>query len=180
MKKQYIIIAFITIILFIASGIYFSQSTWESTAGSNGYYNKDTYLEGGIGRSMYSKDVRIHYDYIIESGGIRYEILDESGNVIYELEVTESGSGYITFDNETPKLYYEREYALTEDTIAYSNISFELRYSNFEMLLKAINRWSNYDLFSDNFPNKRFFVDTDTPFPSFAYESIWYPKESQE
>lgn len=179
MKKQLIITAFIIIILIVA-GIYFSQSTWEECAGGEGYYSKDTYLDGGTGRSMYSKDVRIYYNYVIESGGLRFELLDEFGNVVYELEATESCSGYITFDNKTPILYYEREYALTEDTIAHSVKAFELRYSNFEMLLKTINRWTNYNLFGDNFPDKGFFNTPDTPFPSFAYESIWYPKESQE
>lgn len=180
MKKRTIVIIIIIALFCLVAGIYFSQSTWEECAGGEGGYSIDTYLDGGTGRHMYSKDVRIYYNYVIESGGLRFELLDELGNVAYELEVTESCSGYITFENETPVLYYEREYALTEDTIANSVTSYELRYSNFEMLLKTINRWANYNLFDDDFFDKRFFDTPDTPFPSFAYESKWYPKESQE
>ena len=180
MKKRTIVIISIITILFITSGIYFSQSTWEERGSGEGYYSKDTYLDGGTGRHMYSKNVRIYYDYIIESGGLRFELLDESGNVVYELEVTESCSGYITFDNEIPELYYEREYALTEDTIAHSFTSSELKYSNWEMFLKTLNRWTNYSLLDDDFANKGFSVPSDIPYPSWAYESIWHSKESQE
>lgn len=180
MKKRIILIISIITILFVTGGIYFSQSTWEERESGEGSYSKDTYLDGGTGRHMYSDNVRIYYDYIIESGGLRFELLDESGNVVYELEVTESCSGYITFDNKTPTLYYDREYALTEDTIAHSFTSFELRYNNFEMLLKAINRWANYELLDDDFANKGFRVPSDTPFPAWVYENIRYPKESQE
>ncbi|MBQ4524167.1 MAG: hypothetical protein IJA10_14635 [Lachnospiraceae bacterium] len=180
MRKRPIILILITLIICIIAGIYFSQSIWEKRAGSEGYYSKDTYLEGGTGRHMYSKDVRIHYNYIIESGGLKYEILDEFGNVVYELEVTESCSGYITFDNETPILYYESEYALTEDTIAHSTIAFEVRYSNWEMFLITLNSWLNLDLLDDDFITKGYSNTPDTPFPAWVYENIRYPKESQE
>ena len=109
MKKYITIILsaiiLIVILLFIVGFIYFSKRKWISIDGGEGNYSKSTYLYGGTGCGMYFDEVRIYYDFIIESGIIRYELLDENGNVVYEIEADENCNGYITFENETPKLY---------------------------------------------------------------------------
>lgn len=177
-KKKIIIISSI-IILFIIACIYFSQSTWEEHGGGEGSYSKDTYLDGGLGRHMYSKDTKIYYEFTIKSGGIRYELLDENGNVVRQIDATETCSGYITFDNETPVLYYEHERALSEDTIAHTNTTYYVKFSNLDKLLIKLDRLSGYRLLDDDFQDKGFSVSSDIDFPSWMND-IWFSPNSQE
>lgn len=156
------------VLVLITSCIYFPQTSWYERAGSEGDFSKDTYLCGGIGCDMFSENTRIYYSYIIESGAIRFELLDENGKVVYELETNESGSGYITFDNKEPTLYYEHLYALSKDTVAHTSMSYEIKFNNFEKFLQKINSWSNEKLLGENWGYANYQVDM--KFPSWVYE----------
>lgn len=172
MKKHIPIILIVTS-LFIVGCIYFPQTEWVSIAGGEGNFSKDTYLFGGTGYGMYFDEVRIYYNFIIESGMIRYELLDKNGNVVYEIEAEESCDGYITFDNETPELYYDRIYTLSEDTIADTYTTVEVLRSNFEKLLRKIRTLSDDKLFKNKFNDDIYFTVPDTEWPSWTKGVTW-------
>lgn len=153
-RKKTVIILLSGIIILIGLIIYFSQKQWYNRDGWEGCYSKDTYLIGGVGNHEYSKNTRIHYTYVIESGGMHFELKDEDGNIIYEVDITESGDGYITFENNEPMTYYDHEYALSDDTVAYVDTYVQVQKSNFEMFLHRLNQMTNYKLFGYDFENK--------------------------
>lgn len=150
-KIRIIIILSIIVILLVILIIYFSQMKWYNRYGWEGHYSSDTYLVGGVGSNEYSKNTRLHYSYVIESGGMHLELKDVDGNIVYEVDVTETGDGYIAFDYDTPVTYYEQEYALTDDTVAYSDCYLQVKRSNFRMFLRELNIMTNYKLFGPDF-----------------------------
>lgn len=118
--------------------VYLTRTQWSAVFGSEGNFSKDTYLGGGTGKHEYTKHIKIHYQYIIIAGSMRFELTDESGQVVYGMDITESCEGEITFDNEIPQVYYDHEYALSEDTVAYSSLEWYKEYSNFILLFYGI------------------------------------------
>lgn len=150
-KRKIIIILSVFIVILAGLTIYFSQEYWQDTYGIEGYCSKETYLEGGTGSYEYSKDTRVHYVYMIEAGGMHYELTDKEGNIVYEMDVTESCEGYIPFDNETPELYYDHGYALSEDTRAGVDITVQVKVSNFRRFLVHLNQAFNNKLFGYDF-----------------------------
>lgn len=145
-KKKFFIYIFILCVISIVLLFYFSQSKWYKTRGSSGSYSKDTYLEDGEGMGEYNDKIRIYYNYAIETGGIHFELVDKNGKKVYEIDITESSSGYMTFEDLPSGIYYEHEYALTQDTVATSDKWWEQRITNFQRLLMKVNKWTGYRL----------------------------------
>lgn len=115
-KVIYLSAAGIALIIVIAAAIYLTRTEWYTTGGSEGHLSRDTYLNGGTGTESFEKNYRIYYECVVNSGAMCIEIKDDAGNVVVEEIITETGSGYIYFEDMEPGVYHESEYALTEDT----------------------------------------------------------------
>lgn len=150
-KKEKIFITVLVALTAILTLAYFFMEQWCPIEGSKGHYSAETYLDGGTGSYHFSKRTRVHYNYVIESGGICFELKDEQGTVVYERQFRESGSGYMTFEDVEPGSYYYHEYALGEDTVAHINTAIERKRNNFLLMLKKWNERSGYRLFGLDF-----------------------------
>lgn len=149
MKRRIIIIIPLLIIGVLI--VYLSSAKWYNVIGWEAHYSKDTYLEGGEGNLYYDENFRIHYQYIVNSGGARFELKDEDGKIVYEMDVTESCEGYIYFDDIGKGNYYDHGYALDDTSDVYCVGNVQLKRSNLTMFLNNINKHSGYKLFGEDF-----------------------------
>lgn len=122
-KVIYLSAAVIALIIVIAVAIYLTRTEWYTKGGGTGHLSKETYLDGGTGTERFEKNYRLYYECIVNSGAMCIEFKDDAGNVVVEKIISETGSGYIYFEDMEPGVYHEREYALTEDTDAYFTCS---------------------------------------------------------
>lgn len=152
MKKKIIILVVLLMLLLIGAGgiMYLMQDEWHVVGGAEGSFNKDTYLDGGIGNYELIEDKRIHYSFMIESGTLCYEITDSDGKIVKRLEVSESCDGYITFERNYGFCDVHL-YALSEDTVASTKEEYEYKYNRFQKWLGRINWKHGGKFFGENY-----------------------------
>ncbi len=133
-----IVILLVIILLFVS---HFRKTEWVMERGMRGEYSKETYLESGTAECEYDDDMRIYYSYIISSGSMCFQLTNENGEIVYNMVVDESCEGYIYMSDIGSGVFYDHEFALSEDTKAISYTEIQRKRSNWE---KFLNRLRNY------------------------------------
>ncbi len=142
-RKLFKIFAVIVILLVITllAVLYFRKTEWIMDVGAEGQISKETYLDGGTGEWEYDADMRIYYRYNISSGSMCFQLTNENGEIVYNMVVDESCEGYIYMSDIGSGVFYDHEFALSEDTKAISYTEIQRKRSNWE---KFLNRLRNY------------------------------------
>lgn len=142
-KKLFKFFAVIVILLVITllAVLYFRKTEWIMDVGAEGQISKETYLDGGTGEWEYDADMRIYYRYNISSGSMCFQLTNENGEIVYNMVVDESCEGYIYMSDIGSGVFYDHDFALSEDTKAISYTEIQRKRSNWE---KFLNRLRNY------------------------------------
>ncbi len=142
-RKLFKIFAVIVILLVITllAVLYFRKTEWIMDVGAEGQISKETYLDGGTGEWEYDADMRIYYRYNISSGSMCFQLTNENGEIVYNMVVDESCEGYIYMSDIGSGVFYDHDFALSEDTKAISYTEIQRKRSNWE---KFLNRLRNY------------------------------------
>lgn len=144
-KKNIKIIIISTVVIFMVITLflihYFRKTEWVMDRGAEGTLSKETYLDAGTGEWEYDDDMRIYYRYNILSGSVCFQLTDENGDVVYNMVIDESCEGYIYMSDIGSGVFYDHEFALSEDTQATSYTEIQRKRSNWEKFIKQI-KWS--------------------------------------
>lgn len=131
----------IAVSITILAVCYFRKTEWVTERGTEGQFSRETYLDGGTGEWEYDDDMRIYYRYNILSGSVCFQLTDENGDVVYNMVIDESCEGYIYMSDIGSGVFYDHEFALSEDTQATSYTEIQRKRSNWEKFIKQI-KWS--------------------------------------